>query len=69
MMLQTPPIWCHPERMKDWKIVMPYVQRIYHIGTRSSHLLSTEENFGPAVDFPMPDRIPDYGRQKVRLMS
>ena len=69
VMLQSPPIWCHPTRMveENWKIVMPYVQRIYHAGTRSSHLLQVEENFGAAVDYPMPDPIPDYGRQKAVL--
>lgn len=71
IMLQSAPIWCHPERMikENWKIVMPYVQRIYHAGTRSSHLLQQEENFGPAVDYPMPNPIPDYGRQKAVLKS
>ena len=69
VMLRTPPIWVHPARMveENWKIVMPYVQRIYHAGTRSSHLLQVEENFGAAVDYPMPDPIPDYGRQKAVL--
>ncbi len=69
VMLQSPPIWCHPDRMvnENWKIVMPYVQRIYHVGTKSSQLVA-EENFGPALDYPVPNPIPDYGRQKVRLM-
>ena len=72
IMLQTPPIVnCNSIRAasENWKIVMPYVQRIYHIGTRSSHLLSAEENFGPAVDVAAPNPIPDYGRQKAVLKS
>jgi hypothetical protein len=67
-MLQSSPDWCPQERMiaEDWKIVMPYVQRCYHVGTRSSNLDSVGENTGPAVD-AMPNPIPDYGRQTVVL--
>ena len=71
LMLQTPPIVsCNSVRAADenWKIVMPYVQRVFHIGTRSSHI-PAEENFGAAMDLPVPSPIPDYGRQKVKLMS
>jgi len=68
IMLETPPIWCDPVRMVDWKIVMPYVQRVYHIGVRSSHLASVGENHGPVIDV-LPNPIPDSGRQKVVLKS
>lgn len=69
VMLESPPIWCHPVRMveEDWKIAMPYVQRIYHIGTRSSYQHSTEENFGSVMDVPLPNPIPDYRWDKVTL--
>lgn len=49
-----------------WKIVKPYTQRTYHIGYVSSNLESVGENHGPATDV-LPNPIPDYGRQAVRL--
>jgi hypothetical protein len=51
---------------KQWKIVMPYVPRCYHIGGFSSHLESVGENTGPSVD-KLPNPIPDYGPQKATL--
>jgi GT2 family glycosyltransferase len=68
IMLQSWPDWCPQARMisEKWKIVMPYVQRLYHIGARSSQLASVGENHGPAIDV-LPNPIPDYGRQKVVL--
>jgi GT2 family glycosyltransferase len=69
-MLQSTPCWPSQERMQqeDWKIVMPYVQRCFHIGRTSSHLESVGENMGPAIDM-LPNLIPDYGRQTVVLKS
>jgi hypothetical protein len=52
----------------QWKIVMPYVQRCYHIGGFSSHLDSVGENTGPVVD-KLPNPIPDYGQRRVALKS
>ena len=68
IMLQTSPIWNHPVRMvaENWKIVMPYVQRIYNAGYRSSDLHSPDENHGPSTDM-LPNPIPDYKWNKVRL--
>lgn len=63
-LLTSAPNWSEPQA--DWKIVMPYVPRCYHIGGFSSHLESVGENTGPAVDV-LPNPIPDYGRQKVIL--
>ena len=65
-LLAAQPNWATPQN--DWKIVMPYVQRCYHIGGYSSHLESMGENTGPAVD-KLPNPIPDYGQQKVRFTS
>lgn len=56
------PDWSKVEEL----IVMPYVQRCYHIGGYSSHLKSAGENMGAAID-RLPDPIPDYGPQKAVL--
>ena len=63
-LLAAAPDWSKVEE----NIVMPYVQRCYHIGGFSSHLESVGENTGPAVDV-LPNPIPDYGRQNVVLKS
>lgn len=60
--------WPSQEQMVGRKVVMPYVQRCYHIGGFSSHEGSVGENTGPAVDV-LPNPIPDYGRQKMVLKS
>lgn len=62
VLLESSPDWSKIEK----PIVMPYVQRCYHIGGFSSHLESVGENTGPAVD-RLPNPIPDYGKQKVIL--
>lgn len=58
--------WPTQDELKEnnWKIVMPYAQRCFHIGGLSSE--SVNENFGPAIDI-LPNPIPDYGRQNVVL--
>ena len=61
-LLRAAPDWSKVEE----RIVMPYVQRCYHIGGFSSHLESVGENTGPAVD-KLPNPIPDYGLQKAML--
>ena len=65
--LQSPPDWCPQERMaaEKWKIVMPYVQRCYHIGLQSSNIGSKPEPRAAVDELPNP--IPDYGRQTVIL--
>ena len=65
--LQSPPDWCPQERMlaESWKIVMPYVQRCYHIGLQSSNIGSKPEPRAAVDELPNP--IPDYGRQAVIL--
>lgn len=63
-LLQTPPDWYPLEQVKKWKIAVPFVQRAYHIGAYSSQLWATEPNTGSAID-PVPNPIPDYGRQKA----
>ena len=65
--LQTFPDWCPQERMlaENWKIVMPYVQRCYHIGLQSSNIGSKPEPRAAVDELPNP--IPDYGRQTVIL--
>ena len=60
--------WPSQEQMVGRKVVMPYVQRCYHIGGFSSHEGSVGENTGPSIDV-LPNPIPDYGRQKMVLKS
>ena len=61
--LESTPDWYPLDRVKNWKIAVPFVQRVYHVGEYSSHL-GAGRNTGSAID-ALPNPIPDYGTQKV----